>query len=83
MKFQFKVKVNDQDYLEYNTFWQLRSPYGKKQVKMCRILLTVLVGIYILLLLISGGFTAESFLGTFPMLIALFLVQVFLTKLLS
>ena len=32
MKFQFNVITNDEDYLEYNKFWMLRSHYGKKQM---------------------------------------------------
>ena len=63
MKFQFNVKFNDQDYLDYNTFWMIRSPYGKKQIKTFRITISVLFVIFISISLFSGGFSLESILG--------------------
>ena len=80
MKFQFDVKVNDQDYLDYNTFWMLRSPYGKKQIKTFRITIAILFAIFIFISLFSGKFTVDSFLGIIPMLIVFFIAQIFLTK---
>lgn len=61
MKFQFNVNVNDQDYLDYNTFWMIRSPYGKKQIKTFRITITVLDAIFILISLVSGVFRSNPF----------------------
>ncbi len=83
MKFQFNVNVSDQDYLDYNSFWMIRSPYGKKQIKTFRIAIAVLFAIFISISLFSGGFTLESFLGVIPMVIVLFLAQIFLTKFFS
>ena len=83
MKFQFNVNVNDQDYLDYNTFWMIRSPYGKKQIKIFRITITVLFAIFMLISLLSGGFSLESVLGVIPIIIVLSLVQIFLTKFFS
>ena len=83
MKFQFNVNVNDQDYLHYNTFWMIRSPYGKKQIKTFRITITVLIAILILISLFSGGFSLESVLGVIPLLIILSLTQIFLNKFFS
>lgn len=83
MKFQFNVNVNDQDYLDYNIFWIIRSPYGKKQIKTLRITITVFVAILILISLFSGGFSLESILGILPMIIVLLLFQFFLTKFFS
>ena len=83
MKFQFNVNVNDQDYLDYNTFWMIRSPYGKKQIKIFRITITVLFAIFMLISLLSGGFSLESILGVIPIIIVLSLVQIFLTKFFS
>jgi len=80
MNFRFNVNVDDQDYLDYNTFWMLRSPYGKKQIISFRITITVLFTIFIFISLFSGKFTVDSFLGIIPMLIVLFLAQIFLTK---
>lgn len=83
MKFQFNVNVNDQDYLDYNTFWMIRSPYGNKQIKTLRITITVLFFIFTLISLFGGDFLIESILGIIPMLIVLFLFQIFLTKIFS
>ncbi len=83
MKFQFNVNVNDQDYLDYNTFWMIRSPYGKKQIKTFRITIAVLFVIFISISLFSGGFSLESTLGVIPMIIVLLLAQIFLTRFFS
>ena len=83
MKFQFNVKVNDQDYLDYNTFWMIRSPYGKKQIKTFRITIAVIFAIFISISLFSGGFSIESIVGIIPMLIVLSLTQIFLTRFFS
>lgn len=80
MKFQFSVNVNDQDYLDYNTFWTIRSPYGRKQIKIFRITITVIFAIFILISLFSGGFSIESFLGLIPIFIVLCLFQILLTR---
>ena len=83
MKFQFSVKVNDQDYFDYNTFWMIRSPYGKKQIKTFRITIAVLFAIFILISLFSGGFSFESILSIIPMVIVLSLAQISLTRFFS
>ena len=83
MKFQFNVKVNDQDYVDYNTFWMIRSPYGKKQIKTFRITIAVIFAIFISISLFSGGFSIESIIGIIPMLIVLSLTQIFLTRFFS
>ena len=80
MNFRFNVNVNDRDYLEFNTFWVLRSSYGKKQIKNIRIFLTALFVLFIFIALIIGKFTAESLLGIIPIVIVLLLAQIFLTK---
>ena len=43
MKFQFTINTNDQDYLDYNKFWMLRSHYGKKQMTVFRIIFAVII----------------------------------------
>lgn len=83
MNFRFNVNVNDQDYLDYNTFWMLRSPYGKKQIKTFRITIVVLFAIFILISLFSGQFTVDALWGVIPILIVLFIAQMFLTKFLA
>ena len=83
MKFQFNIKVNDQDYLDYNIFWRSRSHYGKKQMMIFRIFFVVLFAVSIAVSLSSDGFSKESFLGVIPSLLVLILVQVFLTRFFS
>ena len=81
MKFQFNVITNDEDYLEYNKFWMLRSHYGKKQMLSFRIIFTVLLCLIILAYLFIGGFTVQSLISAIPMLILLVLFEVLLTPL--
>lgn len=81
MKFQFNVITNDEDYLEYNKFWMLRSHYGKKQMLSFRIIFTVLLCLIILAYLFIGGFTVQSLISAIPMAILLVLFEVLLTPL--
>lgn len=83
MKFLFNVTVNDQDYLDYNIFMMIRSPYGKKQIDTYRITITVIVAIFILITLFRGGFSSESILVVILMIIILTLIQVFLPRFFS
>lgn len=80
MKFQFKVNLSDKDYLDYNMFWMIKSPYGKKQILTFRVTLAILLGVFIFITLYGGGFTAESFIGAIPMLIVLLVFELFLTR---
>ena len=43
MLFGFDVKISDKDYLDFNSFVILRSPYGKKSRLINRILIAVLI----------------------------------------
>ena len=81
MKFQFYVNTNDQDYLDYNKFWMLRSHYGKKQMTPFRIIFAVIIGVYILFSLYGGNFTFDSFIGIIPMAIFLILFELLLSPL--
>ena len=75
MKFQFNININDQDYLDYNKFWMLRSHYGKKQMTTFRIVIAVIIGAIILISLYGGNFTLDSFIGIIPMAILLTLFE--------
>lgn len=81
MKFQVNVKLNDQDYLDYNVFWAIRSHYGKKQIRTLRITVLIIYSIFVFISLFSDGFSAESFLGVIPMSIVFVLFQLFLKRL--
>ena len=80
MNFRFNVNLNDNDYLDYNTFWMLRSPYGKKQIKTIRIIVAVVFAVIVFISLFGGKFTVDSFLRIIPDFIVFFLVQIFLPK---
>ncbi len=73
MHFNFNINLSDKDYLDYNTFWMLKSPYGKKQTTKSRNILTVCFGIIALIFLLGGGFSLKSFVDLIP-IIAVFLI---------
>lgn len=79
MLFKFDIKVNDNDYLEFNNFVILKSQYGKKQLMSFRIIMAVLLTLWILFLLYNGGFSKDAFIGVIPQLLLLVLFQVLLT----
>ena len=81
MKFQFNVNINEEDYLDYNKFWMLRSHYGKKQMSTFRIIIAVIIGLIILISLYGGNFTFDSFIGIIPMAILLVLYELLLSPL--
>ena len=76
MNYRFNVTITDQDYLDYNTFWMLRSPYGKKQMKSFRIVITVFWVIASLVTLFMDGFSIVSVFGLIPFVIVFFLIQI-------
>ena len=76
MNYRFNVTITDQDYLDYNTFWMLRSPYGKKQMKIFRIVITVFWVIASLVTLFMDGFSTVSVFGLIPLVIVFFLIQI-------
>jgi len=77
MKFQFNVNTCDQDYLDYNKFWMLRSHYGKKQMTTFRVILAVIIGVYIFISLYGDNFTFDSFNGIIPILIYINIIPSF------
>jgi len=83
MYFKFNVNLTDKDYLDYNTFWLLKSPYGKKQIISYRIIIAVLFGIVCLASLFGGGFSADAFVRIIPYVIILILIQIFLNTFFS
>lgn len=78
--YRFQVHLTDQDYYDFNAFFMIRSPYGKKQVKMMRITLIAIIALFVLIALVVGGFSVSAFAGIIPLLLILLLAQIFLTK---
>ena len=57
MRFRFNIKIDDKDYLNYNIFWMIKSPYGKNQVISCRIMITVICSIFAFISLYTKDFS--------------------------
>ncbi len=83
MNFKFNVVTNDQDYLDYNEFWMLRSPYGKKQTLTVRMIFTVMVSAAIIGYLIYNRFTEGAFVSVFPLVAFLVLIEIFFNKIMA
>ena len=78
MNFRIQIHVSEDDYLEYNKFWVLRSPYGKRSLVGLRILDVVIILIAILLVVVRGGFDSNVILRILPLLLLLVVLQLLL-----
>ena len=78
--FQVDVVLTDQDYLEYNMFWLTKSPYGQKETKTMRKILTIAFGLWIFAILLGGSFSIGAILKTIPPLAIYIIFQLFLNK---
>ena len=81
MNFKFNINLNDNDYLNYNTFWTIKSPYGKKQMLKFRITIAILFVAISFLSLFGGGFSADAWIGIIPYAILLVLYELLLNPL--
>lgn len=65
--YSFNITLTDEDYLAYNSFHLLKSPYGKKMMRSCRILITVLpllvFGIMLGIAIGTNGFSITTAIG--------------------
>ena len=80
MNFKFDIRLTEQDYLDYNTFWNLKSPYGKKSMTSIRIMLAVVFGLMILTTLLEGDFSLETWISISLYLILLVVFQLTFNK---
>lgn len=53
--YEFKVKLNDDDYIAFNQYHLLHSPTGKKTLISCRLILPVLSFLYIVIFIAAGS----------------------------
>lgn len=60
MKFKFNITIDDKDYLDYNTFWIFKSPYGKWQWIKFRLLLILPFAVLCLLPLTSENNSPQT-----------------------
>ena len=63
MNFKFNVHLTDADYLDYNVFGTIKSPYGRKQMRTFRILIAAGVLLFSLFILIWDRFTLAAFIS--------------------
>lgn len=75
MMYKFNIKMTDQDYLEFNKFWMLKSHYGKKQILSFRLIMLVIMLVFCFISLYGGNFSADAFIGIIPIIILLTLFQ--------
>ena len=61
MNYKFDVNLTDKDYTDFNIFWMLKSPYGKKQMLKSRLILSVIFILAVLYVLITGEGISENF----------------------
>ena len=63
MNFKFNVHLTDADYLDYNVFGTIKSPYGRKQMRTFRILIAAGILLFSLFILIRDRFTLAAFIS--------------------
>lgn len=80
MNFKFQISFNDNDYLEFNKFHLLRSPYGEKSRKSMKSMLTVMLAAFALISLIFNGFSLSSLLYIIPLFVIWLLFWLFMDK---
>ena len=78
MDFKFNVHLTDADYLDYNVFWSIKSPYGRKQMRTFRVLIAVAILIFSLFILIQDNFSSGAFISASAEWVALIAIEAFL-----
>jgi len=78
MYFKFNVNLTDKDYLDYNTFWMIKSPYGKKQMLRIRLWIAVCIAIVSFGFLLNRNFSVSAWIGVIPFFILLGIFQLLL-----
>lgn len=77
MRFKLYINITEEDYLDFNKFQTVKSPYAKKQIAKLRIGLLAVMLALVILHVSSYGFTAETFVGLAPFLVLLLLFIIF------
>ena len=80
MNFKFNVRLTDKDYLDYNAFWLLKSPYGKMQVSKVRKMIYVIFSVGALLILLLTGMSIPSYISIGALVVLCALFQLFANK---
>jgi hypothetical protein len=80
MSFHFDVRLTEQDYLDYNIFWALKSPYGKKQTKQIRWLFAITCVFILALTWLGDGTLTDKIIETVSISIIFILLQLLFNK---
>ncbi len=75
MPYKFDIQLTDKDYLDYNTFWMTKSPYGKKQLNSLRIMVAVVLLLFGLAMLVTDGFSLSTLFKIIPLIIVLIVFE--------
>lgn len=76
MKYRLQVNISEQDYLDFNLFWMLRSPYGKKQRNSVKITIVIIAFVFIALAFLTLEMTVAIVFSV--LLLCVFAVFLFL-----
>ena len=80
MKYQFKIYLTDKDYLDFNLFMGMRSPYGKKQLKTGRIAYLILTLCLMAVFLLLDGKREVSILAVTTLVVMMIVCQLFFKR---
>ncbi len=83
MHFTFNIRMTDDDYLKFNQFHMLRSPYGKKQLLTFRVLAAIMVLLVSACVLIANNFASEALFTVILFLIFLLIIELCAPKMLA
>ncbi|MBE6644509.1 MAG: YcxB family protein [Ruminococcaceae bacterium] len=78
MKFDFSVNLTESDYLEFNKFYMLKSPYGEKSIRNFRIAFLIIFGLIALI-----NFITKDFTSAITSIVICVLFQLFLKRFLT
>jgi len=80
MKFKFDVTMTDQDYLDYNLFVLLKSPYNKNMLLAFRIVVSAFFAIIPSIPLLSNEFSTGTIIGLVLIVTIIVLYNIFFSK---
>ncbi len=83
MLFSFNVNITEKDYIDFNMFCILNTPFGKKQLKSFRIINSAILIMGLVACLLIAGFTPVGFCSTVLFLCALAAIQACAPKLMT
>ena len=83
MKYQFDVKLSEQDYLDFNLFHMMRSPYGKKQLKNIRLMFVFALALLGAIFVMSQGFSKDTAFSVAVMVASFLVFQIFIRQFLK